>query len=89
MIGALRQHFGDRAEIAGENTGVHLVVWLNDVRPRDLAAVIARARGAGVGLYSVALFHMSPPQRAGLLFGYASLTEADIRSAIRRVADVV
>jgi GntR family transcriptional regulator/MocR family aminotransferase len=89
LIGALRQYFGDRVEIAGENTGVHLVVWLNDVRPRDLAAVIARARSAGVGLYSVAPFHASPPQRAGLLFGYASLTEADIRAAIRRMADVV
>jgi GntR family transcriptional regulator/MocR family aminotransferase len=89
LIGALRQHFGDRVEIAGENTGVHLVVWLNDVRPRDLAAVIARARQAGVGLYSMAPFHTSPPRRAGLLFGYASLTEADIRAAIRRVAEVI
>jgi GntR family transcriptional regulator/MocR family aminotransferase len=89
LIGALRQHFGDRVEIAGENTGVHLVVWLNDVRARELDAVIARAREAGVGLYSLAPFHTSPPPRAGLLFGYASLTEADIRAAIRRVADVV
>jgi GntR family transcriptional regulator / MocR family aminotransferase len=89
LIGALRQHFGDRVEIAGENTGVHLVVWLKDVRPRDLAAVIARARSAGVGLYSVAPFHTSPPPRAGLLFGYASLTEAEIRAGIRRVPDVV
>jgi GntR family transcriptional regulator/MocR family aminotransferase len=68
---------------------VHLVVWLNDVRPRDLDAVIARAGDAGVGLYSVAPFHVSPPRRAGLLFGYASLTEADIRSGIRRMADAV
>jgi GntR family transcriptional regulator / MocR family aminotransferase len=89
LIGALRQHFGDRVEIAGENTGVHLVVWLNDVRPRDLPAVLARAREAGVGLYSVAPFFTSPPRRAGLLFGYASLTEADIRAAVRRIAEIV
>ena len=89
LIGALRQHFGDHVEIAGENTGVHLVVWLNDVRPRDLAGFIARARDAGVGLYSVAPFHTKQPARAGLLFGYASLTEADIRAAIRRVADII
>jgi len=89
LIGALRQHFGDRVEIAGENTGVHLVVWLNDVRPRDLAGVIARARDVGVGLYSVAPFHTKPPARAGLLFGYASMTEADIRAAIRRMADII
>jgi GntR family transcriptional regulator / MocR family aminotransferase len=89
LIGALRQHFGDRVEIAGENTGVHLVVWLNDVRPRDLAAVIGRARAAGVGLYSVAPFYTSPPPRAGLLFGYVSLTETEIRVGIRRLLDVV
>jgi GntR family transcriptional regulator / MocR family aminotransferase len=89
LIGALRQHFGDRVQIAGENTGVHLVVWLNDVRPRDLAAVIARARAAGVGLYSIAPFYTSPPPRAGLLFGYASLSEAEIRAGVRRVAEVV
>jgi GntR family transcriptional regulator/MocR family aminotransferase len=65
------------------------VVWLNDVRPRDLAAVIARARAAGVGLYSVAPSYTSPPQRAGLLFGYASLTEAEIRAGVRRVAEVI
>src|SRR5262245_39877998 len=89
LISALRQHFGDRVEIAGENTGVHLVVWLNDMRPRDLPAVIARARAAGVGLYSVAPFHTSPPPRAGLLFGYASLTEVEIRAGIRRVAEIL
>jgi len=89
LIGALRQHFGDRVEIAGENTGVHLVVWLNDVRPRELPALIAGARAAGVGLYSVAPFYTSPPPRAGLLFGYASLTEAAIRTGIRRVAEIL
>ena len=89
LIGALRHHFGDGVEIAGENTGVHLVVWLNDIPPRDLPAVIARARQGGVGLYPVAPYHASPPPRAGLLIGYASLTEADIRAGIRRMADVV
>ena len=89
LIGALRQHFGDRVAIAGENTGVHLVVWLNDVAPRDLSAVIARARALGVGLYSVAPLHASPPPRAGLLFGYASLSEADIRAGIRRMAEAM
>ena len=89
LIAALRQHFGERVEIAGENTGVHLVVWLNDVPPRELPAVIARARALGVGLYSVARFHVNPPARAGLLFGYASLSEADIRVGIRRMAAAV
>ena len=89
LIGALRAHFGDRVEVAGENTGVHLVVWLNDIRPRDLPARIARAKAAGVGIYSVSQFHATPPPRAGLLFGYASLSPADIRAGIRRLADAL
>jgi GntR family transcriptional regulator / MocR family aminotransferase len=76
-------------EIAGENTGVHLVVWLNDVRPRDLDALIARAAKAGVGIYSVAGSYVEPPRRAGLLFGYAALSEAEIRAGIRRLAELV
>lgn len=89
LIGALREHFGDRVEITGENTGVHLLVWLNHVAPRDIDGVIERAANSGVGLYSIAPYYASPLHRAGLLFGYASLTEADIRAGIRRLATVV
>jgi GntR family transcriptional regulator/MocR family aminotransferase len=89
LTAALRQHFGDRVEIAGENTGVHQLVWLNDVRPRDLDAIIARAARAGVGIYSIGPYYARPPRRAGLLFGYASLTEAEIRAGIRLLADVI
>src|SRR5262245_27180226 len=88
LIEALRQHFDDRVEIAGENTGVHLVVWLNGLRPAELPSAIARAAKAGVGIYSVAPSYVEPPRRAGLLFGYASLSEAEIRAGIRRLAEV-
>jgi GntR family transcriptional regulator/MocR family aminotransferase len=89
LIDELRQRLGDRVEIAGDNTGVHLVVWLNDVRPRDLDALIARAARAGVGIYSVAPCYAEPPRRAGLLFGYAALTEAEIRAGVRRLAELL
>lgn len=86
LIGALRQHLGERIQIAGENTGVHLVVWLNGVRPQQLPALIARAEQAGIGLYSVAPYYADAQPRAGLLFGYASLSEAEIRTGIRKLA---
>jgi len=89
LIAALRERFGDRVEIAGENTGVHLVVWLNHVPARELDALIARAAGAGVGIYPVTPFYAEPPRRAGLLFGYAALTEAEIRAGVRRLAEVL
>jgi GntR family transcriptional regulator/MocR family aminotransferase len=86
LIEALQQQFGERVEIAGENAGVHLLVWLNHVGPRDIEAIIARAARAGVGLYPITQYYSHPPRRAGLLFGYASLTEAEIRAGIRRWA---
>jgi GntR family transcriptional regulator/MocR family aminotransferase len=89
LIAALREHFGSRVEIAGENTGVHLVVWLNDVPPRDLGALIARAARAGVGIYPVAPYYAEPPRRAGLLFGYAALAEGEIRAGVRRLAELL
>jgi GntR family transcriptional regulator/MocR family aminotransferase len=89
LIESLRRHFGDRVEIAGENTGVHLVVWLRDTRPEDVGALAARAAAAGVGIYPVAPCYATPPRRGGLLFGYASLSEAEIRAGIRRLAAVV
>jgi GntR family transcriptional regulator/MocR family aminotransferase len=88
LIAALREHFGSRVEIAGENSGVHLVVWLNDVRPRELNALIGRAARAGVGIYSVAPYYAEPPRCAGLLFGYAALTEGEIRAGVRRLAEL-
>ena len=89
LIEALHQQFGKRVEIAGENAGVHLLVWLSDVRPREVESVIMRAAHVGVGVYSVTPYYSRPPHRAGLLFGYASLSEADIRVGIRRLGDVV
>jgi GntR family transcriptional regulator/MocR family aminotransferase len=88
-VDALTQHFGDRVEIAGGKTGVHLLVWLNDVAPEDVDAFIARAAQAGVGLYSIAPYFAKPPARGGLLFGYASLSVPDIRTGIRKLAELV
>jgi GntR family transcriptional regulator / MocR family aminotransferase len=89
LIDALKQRLGDRVEIAGENAGVHLLVWLNDVRPPELESLIARAAGVGVGLYPISAYYLRPPDRAGLLFGYASRSEAEIRAGIDRFATVV
>jgi GntR family transcriptional regulator/MocR family aminotransferase len=86
---SLRQHLGERIEIAGENTGVHLVVWFRHLRWPQLDALIARAERAGIGLYSVAPYYASPPPRAGLLFGYASLSEAEIRTGVRKLATLL
>jgi len=61
-------------------------MWLRDVRPgARLDALIARAARAGVGVYSVAPFYLTPPRRAGLFLDYAGLDETEIRAVIERL----
>jgi len=89
LIEALHQYLGDRVQVTGENAGVHLLVWLNDVRPQRLESLIADAARVGVGIYPAGPYYSRPPDRTGLLFGYASLTETEIRAGIRRLATVI
>ena len=89
LTSALKTHFGDRVEIAGENAGVHLLVWFNDFSSEDGHAVVERAAGEGIGIYPVTACYARPPRRLGLLFGYASLGEASIRIGVRRLAEVI
>ncbi len=89
LIEALRLHLGDRVKIAGENAGVHLLVWLHDIPAHEVGALIERVARAGVGLYPVSPYYTRPPNRAGLLFGYAALSESEIRTGIRRFAEIL
>ncbi len=89
LIGALKHYLGDRVEIAGENAGVHLLVWLRDLDRSDVARVIAKAARAGVGVYPLDPYYARQPPRAGLLFGYAALTTTQIRTGVRRLAEIL
>ncbi|MET0152795.1 MAG: PLP-dependent aminotransferase family protein [Candidatus Binatia bacterium] len=86
LLEAIATHFGDRAEVCGADAGLHVVLWLRDVRRERLAGVIERAAATGVGVYPAAPYYLRPPPRAGLLLGYASLDEAEIRRGIERLA---
>jgi GntR family transcriptional regulator/MocR family aminotransferase len=89
LLDALHEHLGERIEVSGANAGMHLLVWLRDVMPHQVDRLIERAAYAGVGLYSVSPYYLEPPRRAGLLLGYAAMTEAEIRAGIRRFAAVL
>ena len=89
LVEALVQHFGTRIDISGRDAGVHVLVWLNDVAANDVDALIGRAAAVGVGIYSIAPYFANRPARAGLLFGYTSLTESEIRAGVRKLAAVL
>jgi GntR family transcriptional regulator/MocR family aminotransferase len=89
MLDAIERYLGRRARVSGVNAGLHLLLWLDAVAPGRVRELQIRAARAGVGVYSVAPFYLSPPKQAGLLLGYATLPEKQIAEGIRRLAAVV
>jgi GntR family transcriptional regulator/MocR family aminotransferase len=89
LLGALEATLGDRVEVVGANTGKHVVVWLRDLPARSVPALVRDARRDGVGVYSVAPYYATPPERAGLILGYTPLEEADITEGIRLLAAAI
>ena len=89
LLGALNQHLGDRVSVEGANAGLHMLVWLEGVRPSRLEDIARRAAAGGVGVYPVTRYYLRPPTRAGLLLGYAAMTEPDIRVGIKKLAAVI
>jgi GntR family transcriptional regulator/MocR family aminotransferase len=88
LLDALRQAFGDRLEVAGAEAGLHVVIYLRGLLASAVPALVARAAASGVGIYSIAPYYLDPPQRAGLMLGYAALNERDIRAGVRAFAEV-
>ena len=86
LLNALDEHLGDRAEVVGTNAGIHALVWLNGVSPDKQDDLVERARAAGVGIYPITPYFSQPPERLGLLLGYAALDEAMISEGVRRLA---
>jgi GntR family transcriptional regulator/MocR family aminotransferase len=89
MLEAFRETLGDRVEIAGENAGIHMVVWLRGMPAERLDDLITCAADRGVGIYSIAPHYVKPPRTAGLLLGYAGLTEREIRDGVRLLGEAI
>jgi GntR family transcriptional regulator / MocR family aminotransferase len=86
LVSAIDGFFGDRATVSGASAGLHLLVWLRGRRGGMIRDAHASAERAGVGLYTVDPFYATPPDRTGILLGFAPLMPADIREGIRRLA---
>ncbi|WP_149195967.1 PLP-dependent aminotransferase family protein [Luteimonas suaedae] len=71
-----------RLDITDSRAGMHLAVWLRGVGHDAGEALIAQAGARGLGLYSIAPYYLQPPDRAGLLMGYAGLSAIEIRQAL-------
>ncbi|MCD9033687.1 PLP-dependent aminotransferase family protein [Luteimonas sp. Y-2-2-4F] len=87
LIDGLRACGRGRLELADSNAGMHLTVWLRGRGRADGERLIALARARGLGLYPIAPYYLAPPDRAGLLMGYAGLSVGQIRAGLACFAD--
>ena len=83
LLSGLRACSRGRLEIADSNAGMHLVVWLRGRARADGEALIAQARTRGLGLYAITPYYLDPPDRAGLLMGFAGLSVLEIDEALK------
>ena len=86
LLAALDRHL-PWLEPAGVSAGLHLVTWL----PPDLdeATVVGAARRAGVGIDAVGPYRIGHPGPAGLIFGYATVSEQAIAEGVARLARAI
>jgi GntR family transcriptional regulator/MocR family aminotransferase len=89
MLDALAQALGDRIDVIGAEAGLHIVVYLRGLGPEAVPELVKRAAAGGVGIYPMAPYYMIPPRRAGLILGYASLNERDIRAGVHALAEIL
>lgn len=87
FLKAMADAFGDEVEIVGTSAGLHVVVWFNHVAASDEERFAACARQEGVGIYPISrLFAAPADQRAGFIFGYASMPVTLIGKGIDHLA---
>jgi GntR family transcriptional regulator / MocR family aminotransferase len=82
---SLRRHCGERIAIQDTHAGTHVVVWLQNVEYPRLARLIELGIAHGLGLYAMHPYYRNPPDRPGLMLGYAGLS-AD---ALARAAELL
>lgn len=82
LLQGLQRCGADRLEINDSRAGMHVVAWLRGRSAAQGEAFIAHARSLGLGLYPIAPYYLDPPDRAGLLLGFAGLSVAEIDGAM-------
>ena len=73
FVESLRRHGGERLAVQETHAGTHVVVWLQRLTYREITRLIELGAERGLGLYPMHAYYLNPPQRPGLLLGYAGL----------------
>ena len=95
LVLALTQHLGDRVEIQGAASGLHLVAWLKNLPASAEQALVEEAARLGVRVHPISPLYLpdesktQPNRPAGLVMGYALLGSAAIKKGVRLLRDAV
>lgn len=89
FLGSMTRAFGDDIEIVGTTAGLHVGVWFNTIGSGDEERFADIARSHDIGIYPVARLFASPTdRRAGYIFGYASLSVAELAKGVEQLRGV-
>jgi GntR family transcriptional regulator/MocR family aminotransferase len=81
LLHAIHKYLGERVEVTGDGSGSHVVLWPRKRVSED--TVIAQAASRGVSIYGTSHFFLTRPSRTGLMLGYSTMNEMEIREGIR------
>ncbi|MBA3260841.1 MAG: PLP-dependent aminotransferase family protein [Gemmatimonadales bacterium] len=83
LVDAAHRRLGARLHVVPSAAGMHLVGWLE--HGRDDAEVSARAAEFGVEAAPLSRYALVPPERGGLLLGWAGYPPEAIREGVERL----
>ncbi len=81
FVEALRRHCGARIAIQETHAGTHLVVWLQGLEYSQLTRLRELGVARSLGIYPMHPYYRKPPDRPGLLLGYAGLSAESLERA--------
>ena len=89
LITHLKADLGSDVQIQGTNAGLHLLAWLDSLPWQREQSLIERVREKGVGIYTATSLYLQPPQRLGLLMGYAHVQPEQIQRGVRIISETI
>jgi GntR family transcriptional regulator/MocR family aminotransferase len=87
FIDALRRHCRERIAVQETHAGTHIVVWLLNVEYSQLTRLVELGVARSLGLYPIHLYYRKPPERPGLMLGYAGLSAEALERAAALLRD--
>jgi GntR family transcriptional regulator/MocR family aminotransferase len=85
LLSAIDKYLTGRVEVSGEGSGTHVILWLK--KRIAEADAISKAASQGVGVYPISNCYLKKASRTGLMLGYTTLNEDEIREGIRLLSE--